>query len=403
MRISKLLLALTLALPIAFAQLPSIAERALKREAAKKEAEARRAKAAERRKAAEEDRKVAAEERTANAAANRAEADATRSEAAAAREKSASAAAARVAKPVRPVAGSERGITGPLHEKYLKQVVFVKVDRVYDEVKETDFATEFTLGDPLYFRVYMEKTGPRALEPLVTGMTLDKLASSMFYGMRFTIAGKPTMDIKFHQFSFTSQNLEWTTWRGLFTKGESARVPGNAGQEVFAEFLARAVHKGYLAPGKSKIKVEVYPFLPKKDEAPIVGAVVASGEFTLNYPAGVINAANPKFCMPYKQAQKDVALEGQILKYAQTAWTATDYKPASVVLTSHSWVVNRHPISGVITTRMIEAAVVSKGAEFCKYQGYQFSQVFEGNSYAPGTFTNAEPSSHFMPCACIAK
>ncbi len=52
---------------------------------------------------------------------------------------------------------------------------------------------------------------------------------------------------------------------------------------------------------------------------------------------------------------------------------------------------------------MIEAVVLSKGADYCKYQGYQFSQVFEGNSYASGTFTSSEPSSHFMPCACMAK
>jgi hypothetical protein len=101
--------------------------------------------------------------------------------------------------------------------------------------------------------------------------------------------------------------------------------------------------------------------------------------------------------------QKDAALEGQILRYAQSSWKPTEYKPAEVLLTSNAWTIYRHPVSGIITRRMIEAVVESKGAEYCKYQGYQFSQVFEGTSYASGTFTDAERTSHFMPCACMAK
>jgi hypothetical protein len=282
-------------------------------------------------------------------------------------------------------------------------VVFTTKDRLVEEVNEAEFTSEFTLGDPVYFRVFMDSIGPKTLAKVVTDVEVKEIALGMFYGMRFTLDAKPTMDLKFTQFSSRANNLEWTTWRGYFTKHSDAQITSDQGGELFREFLARASQKGWITPGKHQLKVEIYPMYQSKDTPVVTGEVVGSGEVTMNVPAGVISAANPVLCNPHKAVQKDPALETQILKYAQSSWKPTEYKPATVMLTSNAWTIYRHPISGIITRRMIEAVVVSKGAEYCKYQGYQFSQVFEGNSYASGTFTSAEPNSHFMPCACMAK
>ncbi len=395
---TKLFLAIALTVPFATAQLPSIAERALKREAAKKENEARHAAAVEKQKANEEARNKAADERKAAGADRRAAEDGSRS--AATGSKGSSPSSARGAK--RPV-DQEQGITGPTHEKYQKQVVFATADRLVDDVKESEFTTEFNLGDPIYFRVFMDKIGPKALAPLLPDMDVKDIALSMTYGMRFTLAGKPTMDLKFTGFSSRSNNLEWTTWRGYFVKHPDAEITSDQGGELFREFLARATQKGWIVPGKNKLKVEIYPQMALRDKPVTTGEVVATGEVTMNYTPGVIKAGNPVLCGPHKAVQKDAALEGQILRYAQSSWKPTEYKPATVLLTSNAWTIYRHPVSGIITRRMIEAVVESKGAEYCKYQGYQFSQVFEGTSYASGTFTDAERTSHFMPCACMAK
>lgn len=379
MWISRLVLALVLAGPFAYGQLPSIAERALKRQKQKEENDARHAAAVERQKAAAEARSAGAAER---------------------REAAATRDAGRQPKPDR---NAEQGVTGPLHEKYMKKVVFSKADRLVDEVVESEFTNEFTLGQPVYFRVYMEQTGPKALVKAGAANPVEELALGMLYTMRISVDGKAPMDLKFTGFSSKSNNLSWTTWRGYFIKEPNAEITSDQGGAIFREFVARASQKGLLTPGKHSMKVEIFPSYDVRERPKVVGEVVASGEVTMNVPAGVITASNPDLCIFYKPGQRDAALEGTILKTAIGQWKDKDNRPVYAQMADMVWKIERHPVSGLILHRTRDVVVATKGPEYCEFRGYRFQQVFEGNSYAPGTLLHAERSGFYMPCACLSR
>jgi hypothetical protein len=200
MLISRMMLALVLAGPFVFGQLPSIAERALKRQKQKEENDARHAAAVEKQKANEEARQKAREEGI--AAGQERKAKAAEENAAATKERNDAVAARSAArKSSKPDPNAEQGITGPLHEKYMKRVVFLSADKEAEQVAETDIIQEFTLGKPAYFRVYMEQSGPKALTKVTPETSLNDLALGLFYGMRISLDGKPPMDLKFSQFS----------------------------------------------------------------------------------------------------------------------------------------------------------------------------------------------------------
>jgi hypothetical protein len=367
----------------------------------KEENDARHAAAQEKQKANEEARRKASEERQAASAEERAKnADAAASDKKSRDEAVSARAASRQSKPD---PNAEQGITGPLHEKYMKQVVFIKADQLIDAVNEAAFTSEFTLGQPIYFRVYMAQTGPRALAKVAPDTPLEQLALGMFYGMKISLDGKPPMDLKFSQFSSKRDNLQWTSWRGYFIKEPNAEITSDQGGQVFREFLARASQKGLLKPGQHKLKLEIYPFFQGKDKPLSTGELVASGEVALTIPAGVFAASNPDVCIHYKPMPKDPALEGQILKSALSVWPDKENRPVYVQMATPSWRIERHPASGLILHRTIDTVVATKGPEYCEYRGYHYQQIFEGNTYAPGKLLHAERSGFFLPCACLSK
>lgn len=397
-----MLLALALAGPFAYGQLPSIAERALKRQKAKEEADARHAAAEAKQKANEEARRKANEDRQAERDADRAKAA---DENAAANKSRNEQVAARSAarRSSKPDPNAEQGITGPLHEKYLKKVVFTTADRLVDKVDEAEFTHEFTLGKPIYFRVYMEQTTPRALSKVAPDWKLEDLARQMFYGIRFSLDGKPPMDLRFDQFSGTRNNMTWTTWRGYFIKDSSADISSDQGGAVFREFIARASQKGLLTPGKHTLKIDIYGLYQDNDKSFKKGDDIASGEVAMTVPAGVITASNPDICISYKPGQRDAALEGQILKTALAQWKDPVNRPTYAQMADSVWKIERHPVSGIILHRSRDVVVATKGPEYCNFRGYKFQQVFEGSAYAPGVLLQAERSGYYMPCACLSK
>lgn len=179
MRTFIVFLATLFAVPPVFGQLPSILEHAAQREKTRKENEARRAADAEKRKTAEAERKAGVADRRSAESAAKEEAAAAKAEAEAktptaaddtpaagsregARSRSATSAAGRSR--TKSNGTESQGITGATHEKYMKKVEFFRTNLAFDEVKESQIAS----------RSAVTRSG------------------------RFTIAGKPTLDLTFH-------------------------------------------------------------------------------------------------------------------------------------------------------------------------------------------------------------
>jgi hypothetical protein len=268
------------------------------------------------------------------------------------------------------------------------------------------FKDAFALGDEIYYRVYMAEPAPTQLYGKVPGQDDHNIAYFTQYKMRFTVAGRP-YEVSQQPWGTANEYKTWTTWRGQLLSRGDRDFPG---QESFGEFLSRATRKGDLGPGRYRIGVELIPVViidegtsgNNKFVEKARGPVVGKGEFTLTVTAASYNKADPKIC-GYQAVQSNPALEQQILAHARNVWNRPSAPPVKVKITHSGWTINRHSLSGAILDRRIDAAIMSRGAEFCDIQGYAYSQPYVGGSFSASSarFTGAETYGTYIPCSCI--
>lgn len=296
---------------------------------------------------------------------------------------------------------ADQGITGPMHEKFLRKIVFTRVDKDMASISEADVIQEINLGEPLFFRLYLEKSSPKLLKAKMAEFSDSDISGALRWGVRFTVAGKAPVETLMEKWGTRQERAKWTTWRGVFVKDGPTTIPG---MDTFGEFVSRGLIQGTISPGKNRVKVEMYPVGYKnttgKDER-IDGEIAATGEITVNY-AGAITPAS-KLCSPHPARLKDPGIETAILRLAQKQWNTQEHKPVKVEITHDGWTIRRNQLTGVVTGRSIDATIMARGAEYCQWEGYHYLQPHNGSGFEPGgEFTNAA-GAHFMPCACIGK
>lgn len=352
---------------------------------------------------------AAAAERAAKRALQRKEAEAAREarreESIQAREKARAQEASRPAPDTNRVAPAaepaDQGITGPMHEKFLRKIVFTRADKDMTSISEADVIQEINLGEPLFFRLYLEKSSPKLLKAKMAEFSDSDISGALRWGVRFTVAGKAPVETLMEKWGTRQERAKWTTWRGVFVKDGPTTIPG---MDTFGEFVSRGLIQGTISPGKNRVKVEMYPVGYKnttgKDER-IDGEVAATGEITVNY-AGAI-APTSKLCSPHPARLKDPGIETAILRLAQKQWNTQEHKPVKVEITHDGWTIRRNQLTGVVTGRSIDATIMARGAAYCQWEGYHYLQPHNGSGFEPGgEFTNAT-GAHFMPCACLGK
>lgn len=299
------------------------------------------------------------------------------------------------------------GAFSAMHQAHIGQVVFTRTDLDRDRITEASLANTFTLGDPIFFRVYMREPTAAHLAPKLPGKTPYWVSRATRYKAIFTVGGQ-VVETHFRIWGKSGDHETWTTWRGELLSRADKFQPGT---EVFREFLSRATRRGLMGPGTHQIKLEIVPYAINIDgdvnyngssnEAPAaVGSVVATGEFTLTVKPGSYAKSDPKICgLP--GAQSNPALEQQILSRARTQWTRPEAPPVRVVLTHSGWNYNRHPISGTILDRNIDAQIMSRGKDYCDLQGYNYIQPNAGGYSVGNSSFVSEPHNWFMPCSCL--
>ncbi len=304
-------------------------------------------------------------------------------------------------------ASPAQGITDPIHQAHLGQVVFTRTELDRNQMSEAALVNSFKLGDPIFFRVYMREPGIAKLMPKLPGKSTYWVSRATRYKARFTVAGN-VVDTNFRIWGKAGDHETWTTWRGELL---SRAVKFQPGTDVFREFLSRATRRGLMGVGTHQIKLELIPYAINIDgdvkldgsstEPPVaVGDVVATGEFTLTVTPGSYSKSDPKIC-GWPPAQSNPALEQQILARARAMWTRPEAPPARVVLTHAAWNYNRHPISGAIIDRNIDAQIMSRGRDYCDFQGYNYIQPNAGGFSAANATFVSEPHNWYVPCLCL--
>jgi hypothetical protein len=300
-------------------------------------------------------------------------------------------------------ASTSQGNFGAMHQAHMGEIVFTRTELDRDQMTESALANSFNLGDPIFFRVYMREPAVTLLQRRLPGQDPYWIARATRYKARFTVDGQ-TVDTTFRIWGKSVDHQSWTTWRGELLSRAEKFQPGT---EVFREFLSRATQQGLMGTGTHKIKLEIIPFVfgiednsTASRQTAALGDIAASGEFTLTVASGSYSKTDPKIC-GHPAAQFNPALEQQILSRAKTVWTRPEATPAKVVLTHSNWNYTRHPVSGVILDRNIDAVIMSRGKDYCDFQGYNYIQPNSGGYSAANSSFVSEPHNWYLPCSCM--
>lgn len=292
----------------------------------------------------------------------------------------------------------DQGVHNAVHAAHQNQIVFTRKDLGIGAITESDIATEFTLGQPMFFRVFTERSAVNAIAAANNMSAREVYADGVHYSARFTINGQ-VFDTTIFPWGGRKDHETWTTWRGQFVNSVNAqRTPGS---DAFLEMLSRATAAGLLKPGKHSVKMEVIAKTNTEKNGPISAGSVANGTFNLTVPAGVFQARNPHVCGAARGAAASAAIEARALAHAKQYWDWPDLTPVKAVGVGNSWTIEKNELTSIPIERYTDVAIISRGAKYCTSHTHKFTQEYAGGgTYAQGGISvNFTPG--YVPCACL--
>lgn len=292
----------------------------------------------------------------------------------------------------------DQGIHNAVHAAHQNQIVFTRKDTSVGGITEADIVRDFTLGEPMFFRVYMERSAVNAIAA-ATGLPARQVyADGVHYTARFTIDGQ-TFDTAIFPWGNRQSHETWTTWRGQFVNlSPTGRVPGS---DAFLEMLSRATSAGLLKPGKHTIRMELIARTNTEKAGTIEAGVVASGSFNLTVPAGVFKPDNPHVCGPVRGSAGTAALESRAFSQARQFWDWPDLTLAKAIGVGNQWTVERNELTGIPLERYTDVAILARGPKYCTSHIHRFTEKYMGggNFGSGGISVNFTPG--YVPCACL--
>ena len=287
------------------------------------------------------------------------------------------------------------GVTSPMHKKYMGKLVFAsKVTTLkFNGENESAFATKFKLGEPIFYRIYMDNSLFNYANRLSPGQKREDINSKGSYKIKFYLDNVElySADACEGTKGFTPKEQEdMTTFKGALNNPTESAI----GEVAFEAFVVKAIEK--LTVGDHLIKVEMYPMVSFPKQA--IGSVVATGEFTLTIGSDSFIPYNPANCLP-KALMTDKVIEENILK----AFKAQGWKeqPKVVRIMDTNWTIVRNEVSGVIIKRTIDAIVASTKGYKCQYQVFGFSQNYDRAKYQTEIYLDNIGDPKEISCKCI--
>lgn len=292
----------------------------------------------------------------------------------------------------------DQGVHNAVHAAHQRQIVFTRRDLGIGAITEADIARDFTLGEPMYFRVFTERSAANALALANNVPASEVYADGVYYVARFTVGGK-TFDTGIFPWGGRKDHETWTTWRGQFVNPGNAQV--TPGTDAFLELLSRGTLAGVLSPGTHAVTMEVIPFTNTEGGGKLTAGPVAKGTFNLTVPAGIFKANNPAVCGPGRGGAGNAATEARALSEAKRYWDWPDLTPVKAVAVGREWKITVNELTSVPIERATDVTIYSRGAAFCAAHRHTVTEAYAGGgTYAPGGISvNFTPG--FIPCGCL--
>ncbi|WDA39799.1 hypothetical protein [Erythrobacter sp. BLCC-B19] len=295
----------------------------------------------------------------------------------------------------------DQGVHNAVHAAHQSQIVFLRKDLGIGAITEADIVSDFTLGQPMFFRVFTQTSAVNAIAA-ANGMAASAVyADGVRYKARFTVAGQ-VFETTMFPWGNPGDHKTWTTWRGQFINTIGAQL--TPGTDVFMEMLSKATAIGLLKPGTHTITMEVIPETAIGNDQFIAAGVVASGRFNLTVPANAFTPGNTAICNTKRGATASAALESRALSEARRISSNPDMTILRAVGIGENWDVERNEITGIPTERETTVAILARGAKYCTANVHYFYEDYMGG----GTFGTSTASisinpasQRYIPCGCL--
>ena len=264
----------------------------------------------------------------------------------------------------------DNGITSPTQEKYLRNLVFSSTPFEKGKDNESDFKTEFTFNDNIYFRAYM----PHSIynHPIFAfpkGYESPKKNSYGEYYYKITVNGAPLVSENSTFWEDAAEDTKQTVMSGAFLPDVSI--------EKRDQRIVEALNK--LEPGDYTIRLELHTYTGAFE----CREPLCAGEFTYK-KTGTENISIGNSWSQYIAGMHDENLEDQIKEIMYTRWgNESKTGIVEVKIANKEWSIERNEITGIIISRYIGAYVCTKtmnGA--CEVTRYTFKQRYDGSEYS---------------------
>lgn len=292
----------------------------------------------------------------------------------------------------------DQGVHNAVHAAHQNKIVFTRTDTTIGAITESDIATDFTLGQPMFFRVFTQRSAVNAIAAANNMPARAVYPDGVHYTARFSIDGQ-AFDTTIFPWGNRRDHETWTTWRGQFINSINAqRTPGS---DAFLEMLSRATSAGLLKPGRHLITMELIARTNTEKKGPISAGTVASGSFNLTVPAGIFQSGNRHVCGPVRGAAGSAAIEARALAHARQYWDWPDLTPVKAIAVGNEWTIEKNELTSIPIERHTDVAIVSRGAKYCASHVHKFTEKYAGGgTYAQGGISvNFTPG--FTPCGCL--
>lgn len=306
------------------------------------------------------------------------------------------------AAPAAPASGSQipdQGVHNPMHAAHQNQIVFTRSDLTLSAITPGALASDFTLGQPIFFRVYTERSAVNAIAAKNGKPAQQIYADGVHYTARFKIDGQ-VFDTQIKPWGGRRDHQTWTTWRGQLGNPDRVVVPG---ADAFLELLSRATATGLLKPGQHTIEMELIAQTNTEHSGKLASGVVARGSFRLAVPAGAFTPSNRAVCGPGRGAAGSAAIEARAMSVTKQFWDRPDMTPVRAIAAGEEWKVERNELTGIPIERSTRVDILSRGAKYCTREVYNFTEKYMGGgnfaTATGGVSVNFEPG--YIPCGCI--
>ncbi|MGB1243510.1 MAG: hypothetical protein ACPG49_13365 [Chitinophagales bacterium] len=311
------------------------------------------------------------------------------------------------------------GTSSATHEKHQNSIVFSKNPIKKRREVEGDFITTAKLGEPIYYRVYMDNSLYNYLrnEPGTKDASVGGLKSRSSYKLSLLLNGKViTEDKRYYPDLSADFKEKKTTFDGalasknpqfpynvassntIFGKEWMYRYNENTsiGVVKFQDFLTKAEH--LLTKGEHKLTLQIQPMYSYRNKDLTFAPEIFSGDLTLIVGDKVANPKNPEVCLPRGELNTDIALAQKV---KQAYKTKVGKLKSDLTISSDEWTIDRHELTGVILDRWIAVTIGGDGEDGCFYQTHIFQQDYNGTGYGKFYIERTIEKPVHLPCSCL--